>query len=79
MAGVAMWVPVFPIDTIKSNLQSSDHPQSIAQVTRSIYAKGGFKAFFPGIGPALLRSFPANAATFLGVEMAHKFFNSVGI
>ena len=79
MAGVAMWVPVFPIDTIKSNLQSSTVPQSIGQVTKSIYRSGGFKAFFPGIGPALARSFPANAATFVGVELAHSFFTSVGI
>lgn len=78
-AGVAMWVPVFPIDTIKSNLQSSEVPVSIGQVTRSIYARGGFKAFFPGVGAALARSFPANAATFAGVELAHRFFKSVGI
>lgn len=79
MAGVAMWVPVFPIDTIKSNLQSSTKSQSIAQVTKSIYQSGGLKAFFPGIGPALARSFPANAATFVGVELAYSFFTSVGI
>ena len=79
MAGMAMWVPVFPIDTIKSNLQSSDHPQSIAQVTRSIYQRGGLKAFFPGVGAALARSFPANAATFVGVELTYKFFTGVGL
>ena len=79
MAGVAMWVPVFPIDTIKSNLQSSTTSQSIGQVTKSIYKSGGFKAFFPGIGPALARSFPANAATFVGVELAYSFFTAVGV
>lgn len=79
MAGVAMWVPVFPIDTIKSNLQSSTTSQSIGEITKSIYRSGGIKAFFPGIGPALARSFPANAATFLGVELAHNFFKTVGI
>lgn len=79
MAGVAMWVPVFPIDTIKSRLQSSTTSQSIGQVTSAIYKSGGLKAFFPGIGPALARSFPANAATFVGVELAHSFFTSVGI
>jgi solute carrier family 25 carnitine/acylcarnitine transporter 20/29 len=41
-------------------------------VIRSVYASGGFKAFFPGFGPALARAVPANAATFLGVELAHK-------
>lgn len=71
-AGVSMWLGVFPIDTIKSTQQSSNVPISILQTTKNIYAKGGVKAFFPGVGPALARSFPANAATFLGVELARK-------
>lgn len=79
MAGVAMWVPVFPIDTIKSQLQSSTTSESIGQITRKIYNSGGIKAFFPGVGPAIARSFPANAATFVGVELCHQFFTSVGI
>jgi solute carrier family 25 carnitine/acylcarnitine transporter 20/29 len=76
-AGVSMWLAVFPIDTIKSTQQSSSQAISISQTTKSIYAKGGIKAFFPGVGPALLRSFPANAATFLGVELAKEFFDKV--
>lgn len=79
MAGVAMWVPVFPIDTVKSNLQSTNHPHSIAQVTKQIYRNGGIKAFFPGIGPALLRSFPANAAAFVGVELVHASFRKMSL
>lgn len=69
-AGVAMWTAIFPIDTIKSIQQSSAIKQSIAQVTKNIYRTKGIAGFFPGIGPALARSFPANAATFLGVELA---------
>lgn len=79
MAGVAMWIPVFPIDCIKTNLQSSDTPMSIAEVTRKIYARGGIRGFFPGVGSALARSFPANAATFLGVEFAHKTFQALNL
>lgn len=71
-AGVAMWIPVFPIDTIKSRLQSAEGRPTIGGVVKEIYGKGGFKAFFPGIGPALARAVPANAATFLGVELAHQ-------
>ncbi|KAK9467709.1 mitochondrial carrier domain-containing protein [Lipomyces arxii] len=77
MSGVAMWIVVFPIDTIKSQLQSSETHTTITRVTRSIYQGGGLKAFFPGLGPALMRSFPANAATFVGVELTHKFFASL--
>ena len=65
-----MWTLVFPVDTIKSSLQASSTPTTLPAVVRQLHAKGGFGAFFPGLGPALMRSFPANAATFLGVEVA---------
>ncbi|KAK4968138.1 carnitine transporter [Elasticomyces elasticus] len=71
-AGVAMWIPVFPVDTIKSRLQSAEGNPTIGGTIRQLYSKGGFKAFFPGMGPAMARAVPANAATFLGVELAQK-------
>ncbi|EPS33112.1 Mitochondrial carnitine carrier [Penicillium oxalicum] len=76
-AGIAMWIPVFPVDTIKSRLQSAPGKPTIGGTVRTIYASGGFKAFFPGFGPALARAVPANAATFLGVELAHKAMKSM--
>lgn len=75
IAGMSMWLVVFPIDTIKTRLQVATTPISMVQATKDIYIqRGGIKGFFPGLGPALLRSFPANAATFLGVELTHAFF-----
>ncbi|KAJ4411847.1 carnitine transporter [Didymella pomorum] len=71
-AGIAMWIPVFPIDTIKSRLQSAEGRPTISGTIKGIYANGGYKAFFPGIGPAMARAVPANAATFAGVELAQK-------
>lgn len=71
-AGVAMWIPVFPIDTVKSRLQTAEGNVSVGGIVRELYGKGGVKAFFPGFGPALARAVPANAATFLGVELAHQ-------
>ncbi|KAI1374009.1 mitochondrial carrier [Hypoxylon crocopeplum] len=71
-AGVAMWIPVFPVDTVKSRLQTAEGNVSIGGVIRELYGRGGVKAFFPGFGPALARAVPANAATFLGVELAHQ-------
>ncbi|KAJ5718797.1 hypothetical protein N7488_004443 [Penicillium malachiteum] len=76
-AGIAMWIPVFPVDTIKSRLQSAPGKPTIGGTIRTVYASGGFKAFFPGFGPALCRAVPANAATFLGVELAHKFMKKL--
>ncbi|KAK1752178.1 mitochondrial carrier domain-containing protein [Echria macrotheca] len=74
-AGVAMWIPVFPIDTVKSRLQTAEGNVTIGGVVRGLYKSGGYKAFFPGFGPALARAVPANAATFLGVELAHQAMN----
>ncbi|TEA19461.1 Mitochondrial carnitine carrier [Colletotrichum sidae] len=74
-AGVAMWIPVFPVDTVKSRLQTAEGNVTLGGVVREVYGRGGFKAFFPGFGPALARAVPANAATFLGVELAHQAMN----
>ncbi|TVY22781.1 Mitochondrial carnitine carrier [Lachnellula hyalina] len=74
-AGVAMWIPVFPIDTVKSRLQTMEGKPTVGGIVRGLYKNGGFKAFFPGFGPAIARAVPANAATFLGVELAHQFMN----
>ena len=78
-AGVAMWIPVFPVDTVKSRVQSLPGNPTIGGVIRQIYANNGLKGFFPGMGPAMARAVPANAATFLGVELAQqamsKFFD----
>ncbi|KAL8663126.1 MAG: hypothetical protein Q9202_004163 [Teloschistes flavicans] len=76
-AGVAMWIPVFPIDTIKSRLQSAEGRPTIGGTVRGLWRAGGMRAFFPGIGPAMARAVPANAATFLGVELAHKAMDRV--
>ena len=76
-AGVAMWIPVFPVDTIKSRLQSEEGNLGISKTIRQLYSRGGVKAFFPGMGPAMARAVPANAATFLGVELAHQAMNKV--
>ncbi|KAG4422918.1 hypothetical protein IFR04_003988 [Cadophora malorum] len=74
-AGVAMWIPVFPVDTVKSRLQTMEGKPTVGGVISGLYKNGGFKSFFPGFGPALARAVPANAATFLGVELAHQFMN----
>lgn len=73
-AGVAMWIPVFPVDTVKSRLQSAEGRPTIGGTISGLWRSGGYKAFFPGFGPAIARAVPANAATFVGVELAKKAF-----
>jgi len=76
-AGVAMWIPVFPVDTVKSRIQSLPGNPTIGGVIRQIYAQNGLRGFFPGMGPAVARAIPANAATFLGVELAQQTMSKI--
>jgi solute carrier family 25 carnitine/acylcarnitine transporter 20/29 len=81
MAGVANWLAIFPIDVIKSKIQTDLKdtylPGHRGMVTCAIQTvkQSGFAGLFPGLGPALLRSFPANAVCFLTVEMTTKLLN----
>ncbi|QLQ78882.1 hypothetical protein HG537_0B02300 [Torulaspora globosa] len=75
MSGTALWLMVYPLDVIKSVIQTDSltNPKSgnsIVQVARTLYAKGGLLSFFKGFGPTMLRAAPANAATFASFEFA---------
>ncbi len=49
----------------------------LRQVASELLAKEGIGGFFKGLVPALTRSFPANAACFLGMEVSRKFLDSL--
>lgn len=79
-AGVAMWSIAIPPDTIKSRLQSAPHGtySGFVDCLAKTVKADGVKALWKGFGPAMGRAFPANAATFLGYELAMSAMNSVG-
>ncbi|KAI8808560.1 mitochondrial carrier domain-containing protein [Cladochytrium replicatum] len=72
MAGVTMWSIAIPPDVIKSRIQASPAGtyKGFMDCATKIVVKEGPGALFKGLGPALLRAFPANAAGFLGREAA---------
>lgn len=78
-AGVAMWSIAIPPDVLKSRIQSA--PQGtysgFLDCARKTIAADGVKALWKGFTPAMARAFPANAATFLGVEMSRKLLDSM--
>ncbi|BEI85972.1 hypothetical protein CcaverHIS002_0602590 [Cutaneotrichosporon cavernicola] len=79
MAGVAMWSIAIPPDTIKSRIQSAPNGtyRGFLDCARQLIAKDGITALWSGFGPAMARAFPANAATFLGVEVSLKLMDLV--
>ncbi|KIY45774.1 mitochondrial carrier, partial [Fistulina hepatica ATCC 64428] len=74
MAGVAMWAIAIPPDVIKSRIQSAPTGtySGFIDCARKTIAHDGAAALWKGFGPAMARAFPANAATFLGVEATKK-------
>ncbi|MCO5585331.1 hypothetical protein L7F22_039264 [Adiantum nelumboides] len=79
LAGMAMWSIAIPPDVIKSRYQGAPAGtyNSFLHCFRVTVAQDGFGALFKGAGPAILRAFPANAATFLGVEVSLKLMNQL--
>ncbi|KAI8145658.1 mitochondrial carrier domain-containing protein [Fennellomyces sp. T-0311] len=74
-AGYAMWLTIYPMDAVKSKLQTDGFGAarkyaSVMDCIRKTMAAEGVAGFFRGVGPCLLRAAPCNAATFMGFELA---------
>ncbi|KAJ1652634.1 carnitine transporter [Dispira simplex] len=79
-AGLAEGITTLPIDTLKSRLQSAkegEYPRGMRDVFRTLWAKEGPLAMFRGFVPTILWAFPANAATFLCMELTHRFLDEI--
>jgi solute carrier family 25 carnitine/acylcarnitine transporter 20/29 len=74
IAGMAYWAATYPIDVIKSTLQTDSTVyeerkyKTVPETARKIWQASGWKGFWKGFTPCMLRSFPANAVCFLGYE-----------
>lgn len=77
-AGYGMWTTAYPIDVIKSRMQTDAIEPSKQQYKNSfdcakkILAQQGVKGFFRGFAPTMLRAAPVNACTFYAFELARR-------
>ncbi|KGG50292.1 hypothetical protein DI09_164p50 [Mitosporidium daphniae] len=78
LAGMANWLVAIPADVIKSRIQAGSE-ESGTQLLKGMLQKEGPRALFKGLGPALLRAFPANAACFAGVEISTSMFKKIAL
>ncbi|TFL03708.1 mitochondrial carrier domain-containing protein [Pterulicium gracile] len=78
-AGVAMWSLAIPPDVLKSRIQSAPTGtyNGLLDCARKTIAADGAGALWKGFGPAMARAFPANAATFLGVELSRQLLDKM--
>mmetsp|Transcript_11955 Transcript_11955/g.34255 ORF Transcript_11955/g.34255 Transcript_11955/m.34255 type:complete len:323 (+) Transcript_11955:159-1127(+) len=73
-AGMACWGTSIVPDNLKSKYQVAPEGKytGMADVYRTLVKEEGYAALWTGFRPAMIRAFPANAACFLGMEVARK-------
>lgn len=80
LAGMLGWTVAMPFDVPKTNVQSRWDTKVVGSYFPEfarIVRERGVAGLYHGLGPTLVRAFPANAALFLGVEMGKKFFDDM--
>ena len=76
-AGVCYWLSCYPIDVVKNRIMAQPDTKVPAlkgtrDAFRQVVRAEGARGLFLGFAPCAIRAFPANAAAFLGYEMAMK-------
>ena len=66
MSGCACWIPVYPVDVIKTLVQNTEGGESSSsiEVAVQLYKDEGIGAFFNGLTPKMLRASVNHAVTF---------------
>ncbi|KAL3617126.1 hypothetical protein CASFOL_039520 [Castilleja foliolosa] len=75
VAGIACWTVVLPFDVAKTIIQTSmdkSQTRNPFRILESIYRRSGIKGCYTGLGPTVVRAFPANAAAIVTWELAMK-------
>jgi len=74
-AGTSFWLSCYPIDVVKNRMQTGGikNPKykGMLHCFRTIYVEEGWRAFFKGFTPCLIRSVPANSAAFFAFEVVY--------
>ncbi|XP_005410230.1 PREDICTED: mitochondrial carnitine/acylcarnitine carrier protein isoform X2 [Chinchilla lanigera] len=78
VAGIFNWAVAIPPDVLKSRFQTAPpgkYPNGFRDVLRELIQNEGVTSLYKGFNAVMIRAFPANAACFLGFEVAMKFLN----
>ena len=66
-SGLLLWTVIFPIDTIKTEYQTSN--KKIMSIITERYKTSGFKSFYSGISSIYIRTIPSTAIGMFVYEM----------
>jgi solute carrier family 25 carnitine/acylcarnitine transporter 20/29 len=77
LSGIAEWCSIYPLDAIKTNIQSSSlrHPFNSSQYLEAVRLKG-FRGLYSGFMPCIIKAPISNAAVFIGYELACRLYES---
>lgn len=80
LGGIGFWVGCFPIDMIKTRLQgdgfgSKAQYSGVRSAIVKTWQEGGFKAFWRGLSPTLVRTSLSSAGCFATVEQMRKLMS----
>lgn len=67
-AGMISWVTCFPVDVVKTTIQTSESKMGIMKTITSNYSKHGASFFFKGLNATMMRAFVVNSVTFAVYE-----------
>ena len=73
VAGVCYWCVAFPWDVLKARMMTAPEAAPFASLraaAEQLYREAGWRGFWRGFTPCVLRAFPANAAAFGGFAVA---------
>lgn len=82
LAGISGWIFVYPIDVIKTKIQSEPSliwkdRISCAQMYRRLLQESGRSVFMRGFGATILRAVPTNAVIFGGYELTLEIWSRI--
>lgn len=79
VGGLSLWLAIFPFDLVKSRIQVDNLKDGLIVVLTRIVRQEGVTGLYRGLGPTLVRTFPATGALFIAYEYSKSimtnFFN----
>ena len=80
IAGSLAWFSIMPIDIVKSRVQANyTTDRNPINILKSLKDNYGYRGFFKGLTPVLLRGFIVNAVTFCVWKRSLDYLNEVNL
>ncbi len=69
LAGVVAWASIYPVDVVKSRVQSSKERLGMINAFKEGWKQGGIRSFFQGFSTTIAKGFVCSGTTFVCAEL----------